>query len=163
MVKIKRSGIGEPGTGEPSNCRSIRLGTGASASNVTHDACDSLSGCVSTNTVAEMDHRPWLSDSYLPNPGTLQNMRRDKNIDAEKPDYNCEDRLEEFENCEMHFVCKSAGKYSGCGRELVIKCYTDMGCCFSAHLNIRKMVYPWAAPPTRRLAAPLTSSKRGRM
>ena len=44
MVKIKRSGIGEPGTGEPSNCRSIRLGTGASASNVTHDACDSLSG-----------------------------------------------------------------------------------------------------------------------
>lgn len=39
-------------------------------------------GCVSTNMVAEMDHCPWLSDSYLPNPGTLQNMRRDKNIDA---------------------------------------------------------------------------------
>ena len=29
--------------------------------------------------------------------------------------------------------------------------YTNMDYCISAHLNTRERVYPWAAPPTRRL------------
>lgn len=43
MIKRKRSGMAKHATGEPSNSSS-RLGADTNASNVTDDACDSVSG-----------------------------------------------------------------------------------------------------------------------